>query len=963
MPQDTRTLPEPKVFISYAREDWDLVRAFVKALEAAGVEAVGDWLIPPTVPYGPELREYIQNASTFVFMISPDSVVSKACREEIDHAVALGKRFAPVVVRSIPDEAVHPALRSINYIFVLCPADIAEGVKRLREGIERDLDWERVHNRLLRRALDWEAGGRNRSLTLRDTDLNAAQVWLAQAGMDEGKKPRPTSIHSEYVLGSQREQRSRYRKTLAAFAAGLVVSLVFAAAAFYQYRVAQASAAEAQREQRIAEVSEIRAKGQEDIAILNELEARRQAGIAGEQAGIAGENERRATAERNRAEEQRITAEERLAENQQLLYAADINRVGEAYLANDIPLAVDLLKAHAPAAGQYPAQGFEWRYYWNLLHRDLHTFKGHEGIVKAVALSSDGTMLASASLDHTVKLWDMRSFREVTTLKENSAFDSVAFSPDGAILAAGCDDKTVKLWDTKSFQQTKILSGHNGVITSVAFSPDGKMLATASEDKTAKLWDMRSFQEITSLTGHESLVNSVAFSPDGSIVASASSDGTIRLWDTRSFHEIRKLGDSARPVTSVVFSSDGAFLAAGGRGVRFWDVRKAPGKAKTLSLDKEGVLVLSVAFSRDGNFLAAAGNDGLVTLWDTRTSQRVLALKGHQGMVKSVTFSPTENRLVSGSFDGTAKVWDIGHILEPTTLRAHDETVYTLAFSPDGRMLVTGSRDKTVKVWDTVSLRNVATLDRHQGFVEAAAFSPDGKVLATGSWDKTVRLWNVASFQEVATLPTKNHADCLAFSPDGKLLAAALYQENTIYIWDARSLHLRATLTGHKDVAYSVAFSRDGKVLATCSQDGSLRLWSTESFKEKAAINEPGESVQSLAFSPDGKSLATFGVFGTVRLLNSKSLRTLGTMNAIHHESKYFALNSFILFSKDGKTLVFPNRLGGIGLWSTTSFQQLAVLTSDVDKSSSPYAAAFSPDGRMLVASFFDGRLNMWRAN
>ena len=189
------------------------------------------------------------------------------------------------------------------------------------------------------------------------------------------------------------------------------------------------------------------------------------------------------------------------------------------------------------------------------LNKRMRPFEGHQGWVLSVAFSRDGKHIASASTDHTVKVWDTAKGRELLSLKGHTEHvNSVAFSPDGKRLASTSDDYTVKVWDAMRWQELLTFNGHKDSVYGVAFSPDGKRLATASGDKTVKVWDAEKGQELFPLKAHKDSVYGVAFSPDGKRLASASRDKTVKVWNVGSGQELFTLKGHTDGVSGVAFS-------------------------------------------------------------------------------------------------------------------------------------------------------------------------------------------------------------------------------------------------------------------------------------------------------------------------------------------------------------------------------------------------------------------------
>ena len=350
---------------------------------------------------------------------------------------------------------------------------------------------------------------------------------------------------------------------------------------------------------------------------------------------------------------------------------------------------------------------------WDMKTNKLHrTFTGHKGDVFSVVFSQDGKKLASSSKE-SVRLWRTKGEEDLRSIVTHTAILDVAFSPDGKTLASGNEDNTVRLWDLKTGKPLTTLIGHEDKVSNVAFSPDGKTLASVGND-TVRLWDTKTGKPLINLIGHKDRVLSVVFSPDGETFATEDLSRTVHLWDTKTKELRQTFTKQKHWVIGMTFSPDGqlhALLQDEGRNRSLWDI-KAGELLCSLTVPETKRNQWGTAFSPDGSVLATGmvdktpigKRDDTVWLWDATTGEHIRTLTGHLSTITCVAFSLDGQLLASGSDDETVLLWPISLKAKtgehPRILIGHNDRVLGVTFSPDGKTLASRSRDGIVLLWD-----------------------------------------------------------------------------------------------------------------------------------------------------------------------------------------------------------------------------------------------------------------------
>ncbi len=1003
------------VMISYSRRDKPFVERLDHALRATGREIWVDWEdIPTGTDFIQEIFAGIEASDIFVFVISPDSVSSPVCLEEVRHAVLHKKRFVPILHREITNEqkdSFHPALGAHNWLFFRDEDDFNSAFQNLIHAIETDLDHVRYHTRLLVRARDWDSKGRNNSLTLRGDDLTEAETWLKNSGT---KVPEPTELQINYIHASRRASNNRRNVIIATGAAILLITFL-ALFAFYQSQAAQVNANNAVTQAAIAQNNAA-------TATIAQGQAVQQAGTAQAAGATSQYNFAQAATQAIIAQNNAVTAT--IAQGQAIQQAGTAQAAGATSQYNFAQAATQAILAQNNAATATNAQG--------------------EAIFQAnVAVTQ--VKLAQQAADDNATAQSVAQAQAI--LAQNNAA-TATIAQGQALLEANnaATQASIALENAQIAQQNAatatIAQGQAVIQATIAGQQAGTAVAAgATSDYNANLAARQAGTAVAA--GATSDYNANLAAQQASIAqnnaATAQVAGTLESLaratsDYNANYAVQQAAtavaaqNEAQAQATIAGQQAGTAVAAKGtaESAQATNVAQAniiaQQNAATATV-AQGVAVLKGNQSLSLSLLGAADqalrlNDSDLALAlavrasttdpDSVEAHRKLMQTAYMpgtrlifglgdglaggGAVTSLSYSPDGKTALSTAKDGKIILWDAitGHPIRQfgTGGDGHQGAVNGGAFSADGRQILTGGDDGDLIIWETETGKIINRIGKSKGDnpgpIIGVGFRSDGRLISSSG--ANVIVWNqqtgtrqfttdfvadaggnmaLGSNRQIVLVGRKvysaNRNQSLrpfksgwigAISPDNQRVVLAAKDSPSAFIGDI-STGAEGSPLYASDTITALLFSPDNQYVLVGTSSGALDLWDiANGFTIRNYYGHTG-AITSLAFSPDGQFIISGSASGQVRLWETAPEGLLNRFNTLDGVVD-------MAYSPDGKRVILAGGSQVPSLYDVAAGKEIRKLYGHSNFLAS---VAYSPDGKFVASGDASGTIILWDAS
>lgn len=900
------------VFISYARLDRNFADQIDGGLKSKGINVLIDREdIEKWEPWWERIQGLISHADTIIFILSPNWLISKTCKEELIFSEDLSKRLSPIIFNAVEVSEIPESLNKLNFIYYDPKEDFTKWLDEIVKSLLIDIGWIREHTRLGDQARFWDLHGRLNSDLLRDKSLLTAERWLSQ-------KPQEAPPASDMLIvyfktsrevweDEERENKNRIERVMIS------------------------------QSQLLAERSrQLTNSGDAVSGILLSLE-----GLPDKTAGI----------DRPEVKEAKIACFNALALRREECVFETNAEITNALLTSDGTLL--LTKSGAEEFKEINIWDVKTAKLKTTLKGKLSDFSsdgsciitvdenhsasvwdiknacrisqliGHSDTIENIIFDQECSTVATVSKDQTIRIWELKSGKEISVLKRNKdQYKVISFLPGGEnILIQG------KVINLLSIQSGKIVSTIDTEFENASISMDGKKILTYSEPGFAfhsivQVWDIKKGQNLFSLEGHESRVSYASFSPDGKKIVTTSLDKTTRIWDAETGKVIKIFEGHNDQVTSA-------------------------------------------SFDKSGKLLVTASYDNSFRVWEVDTGRLVTVLKGHAGDVDktwsfifwrpTASFSSHCKKVVTTWKDKTARIWSVEPIGITRILSEQKGKLTGISCHCNGTWFATSSEDKTIIIWDINTGQQVRTFNDITNEVKDVAFSGSGKMLA-GVTDDTVYLWNTISGKEIRRIKIKEESTrSVRFSPDETKILVVDNRESLVGIYEIVSGKLITSIESNEWI-YSAEYSPNGNLIATTGDERAIRFWDAKTGKElfSVLLGHPS-SVYSVSFNQAGTRLiiALDNLYSTIWNIGTDPSKNDSLVQLTGHDKEVL----HAAFSPDGKLAVTASADNKIRIYDSESGELYFILTGHAD---AVLKAIFSLDGEKIISISNDNTIRMW---
>jgi WD40 repeat protein len=922
-----------RVFISYAHEEKEFVRKFHASLTKADMDVWVDWQdIPPAADWRAEVKRAIEGADAFLFLLSPGSISSKVCGEELEWAMGNHKKLIPVVIVPLESGAVmDKRLRVPNWVYMRPTDDYNAAFHDLVEAISTDLGWVQQHTRILQRALEWDAKKRNSSYLLQGSDIEDSEHWLGASAMTVTHSVTPLQV--EFIHASRRSAVRRQRYIMIGIGIALLVSMVLGAVAVGQKNIAVKNEIRANDNAATAQASDHARATQQAIAEQEKANAVQQKTIAEQQRTIAQQNEAAAKAQRSVANAQ--------------IYQS---RGGELDVSTLLAVdAWDRAQASQASGVQTQAENI-LRHNISFLSIPLTQAKQGDSIW-TIGDSADHSMFATASQDGSACVWDASTGAKKYCVDHGEAVYAAYFGVDDQYLFTGGENGKVIVWNASDGTQFKTFD-YGVPVWDLAISPNDQWLAVGLKNGVTNIYMLNNLERSPFRVIMSSGVLTTAFSHDSKWLGIGTETGEVRYWNLdEKYYTVGPAHKNA--VFHITFSPDDQLAVSSGAVSTARLAVLVTGTQKYLM--QHGDWVEDSAFSPDGKWFVTASDDNSVRMWDVSTGKEIRRM-GHTDFAQMVTVSADGHWIASAGKDNTVRVWEAatGAQVMEIPLQARGGV---LEFSADGKTLITTDGSGNITLWDVSSLSARVGYLEFPEYVRRAIFSQDGKSLFANTDD--MNTWKVGVDQSLSVhagnkgtpvLVASDLTVSMTVSKNSQWVAVAIPNSNDVLLQSLTDPKPEAVKIKPGDGLHEIAFSPDSRWLVTTGGEQGIVMWDVQATWDGTEPSQvfslkADSSVYAVAFSLDGKWLAAGGSDQT-------TIWDLSRREPLQPILNQAGSIVSVSFSQDGKRLATGSANGSVYVWDLNADKSQPVHRFDINGQA--MSAEFSPNGEWLAVGSSD---------